>query len=247
MTAGSPILVEPAFPFREDLMQLKAVLLDFYGTLVEEDTGTVEQISRAIAGAAPVPAGCGQIGRDWHQRFVALCSEAHGVDFRTQREIEAESLEATLAAYGVAIGPHSLLEQLFRYWQRPEVFDDGAWFVANCPWPICIVSNIDNQDIEAAMSGAGWYFDHVVTSESCRSYKPRPEMFLSGLEKLKCSPQEALHVGDSLRADVAGAQRLGIRAAWVNRRQRPLPAGVETPTFVVSNLWQLCGSGGVLG
>ena len=38
---------------------------------------------------------------------------------------------------------------------------------------------------------------------------------------------EVVHVGDSLRADVAGAEAAGIRAVWVNRRGLPVEAGTR--------------------
>jgi HAD superfamily hydrolase (TIGR01549 family) len=44
--------------------------------------------------------------------------------------------------------------------------------------------------------------------------KPTPEIFLHALNGLGVPPEEAAMVGDSLRADVAGARRLGISAIW---------------------------------
>jgi putative hydrolase of the HAD superfamily len=42
--------------------------------------------------------------------------------------------------------------------------------------------------------------------------KPRTEIFQHTLEALGVTPQEALHVGDSLASDIAGAQATGMRA-----------------------------------
>jgi HAD superfamily hydrolase (TIGR01549 family) len=44
--------------------------------------------------------------------------------------------------------------------------------------------------------------------------KPNPAMFLHALNAMQASPQEAVMVGDSLSADVLGAQALGIFAIW---------------------------------
>jgi HAD superfamily hydrolase (TIGR01549 family) len=44
--------------------------------------------------------------------------------------------------------------------------------------------------------------------------KPTPEIFLHALNGLGIPPEEAAMVGDSLRADIAGAKRLGIFAIW---------------------------------
>ncbi len=91
----------------------------------------------------------------------------------------------------------------------------------------------------SAIAHAGWQFAHLVTSESCRSYKPRPEMFLRGLEKLRCERTDVLHIGDSFASDVVGAQQLGIDTAWVNRKGRPLPDNTQEPTFTLANLREL--------
>ena len=105
--------------------------------------------------------------------------------------------------------------------------------------PVCIVSNIDTRDLLAASNHAGWTWQHVVTSESCRSYKPRAAMFMAALEKLNCAAHDVLHIGDSLTSDVAGAQKLGIDTVWLNRKGRALPPDKPKPTFTFTNLEEL--------
>ncbi|WP_432994631.1 HAD hydrolase-like protein [Dactylosporangium sp. CA-233914] len=63
-------------------------------------------------------------------------------------------------------------------------------------------------------------------------------MFRRGLALLGMRAEEVLHVGDSLTADVAGAQAAGIAAIWVNRRGRPAPDGLDA-TDVIGNLADL--------
>jgi FMN phosphatase YigB (HAD superfamily) len=70
------------------------------------------------------------------------------------------------------------------------------------------------------MAGFGAHFDAVVISETVGWRKPRKEIFHAVLDALDVAPHEVLHVGDSLRADIAGAAPLGIRTAWVTRRVR---------------------------
>lgn len=82
-------------------------------------------------------------------------------------------------------------------------------------------------------------FAHRVTSQDARAYKPRPEMFTAALALLELGPDEVIHVGDSLSGDVAGALRLGIPVAWVNRSRRPAPSAGPRPTCEVSDLRQL--------
>lgn len=70
--------------------------------------------------------------------------------------------------------------------------------------------------LEAA--GLHGYLDAVVISHTVGFRKPRSEIFEAVLHELDVAPEETLHVGDNLHADVAGADALGIRTAWVTRR-----------------------------
>jgi HAD superfamily hydrolase (TIGR01509 family) len=60
--------------------------------------------------------------------------------------------------------------------------------------------------------------DALVVSDSFGLRKPRKEIFETVIERLGVSASELLHVGDSLRADVAGAAPLGVRTVWITRR-----------------------------
>jgi len=64
-------------------------------------------------------------------------------------------------------------------------------------------------------------------------------MFLSALEKVDCKPNEALHIGDSLSSDIMGAGKLGVDAAWINRKGRALPEEFARPAYVVKDLREL--------
>jgi HAD superfamily hydrolase (TIGR01509 family) len=62
--------------------------------------------------------------------------------------------------------------------------------------------------------------DAVVVSDQFGVRKPRPEIFEEVLARLGVAPRDAIHVGDDLQADVAGAGALGIRTVWLTRRVR---------------------------
>ncbi|HEY9641276.1 MAG TPA: HAD-IA family hydrolase [Coleofasciculaceae cyanobacterium] len=47
--------------------------------------------------------------------------------------------------------------------------------------------------------------------------KPHPQVFQAALEKHGCLPQQAWHIGDSLKEDYEGAIAAGIRAIWLKR------------------------------
>jgi putative hydrolase of the HAD superfamily len=56
------------------------------------------------------------------------------------------------------------------------------------------------------------YFTHLTFSDEVGRSKPHPRAFLTTLDALGVKPHEAVHVGDLLRTDIAGAQGVGMRA-----------------------------------
>ena len=94
--------------------------------------------------------------------------------------------------------------------------------------------------------------DAVLISDAVGIRKPAAKIFQDTLEALDVEPEELLHVGDQLEADVTGAAALGIRTAWIVRRI-PDPAAAlrahpgASPDFQIADLAELpsllCGSG----
>jgi putative hydrolase of the HAD superfamily len=69
--------------------------------------------------------------------------------------------------------------------------------------------------------------DGVVTSADAGAAKPDPAVFVMALELAGVDGAGAVHVGDSLDNDVAGARAVGIRPILVRRDGDP-PPGVES-------------------
>lgn len=216
----------------------KAVFLDFYGTLVHEDDVFVEEICRKILTSTSTRTTTKDIGKYWWDSFSKTFNSSYGDNFRTQREIELHSLEDTIAFYNSNENPRELSEILYEHWQAPQLFEDTIVFLQSISTPIIILSNIDRNDIQSAINHNGLSFDNVITSEDVKSYKPRPEMFHQALEAYNLSPLEVLHVGDSLSSDVAGAQNAGIKVAWINRKNKVLPANYS-PDYIINSLQEL--------
>lgn len=84
------------------------------------------------------------------------------------------------------------------------------------------------------------YFDAVLIEEECGAGKPDRRIFELALQRLDLRPAQACMVGDDLRADVAGAQRLGICAVWVDTAGCGLPAHAPVrPDHTVRSLAEL--------
>jgi len=86
----------------------------------------------------------------------------------------------------------------------------------------------------------------IAVSSDLGLRKPHPGMFLHALKGLDASPEESLMVGDSLAADILGAQGLGIFAVW--KRKKKIPKrdyferylrGEIVPDLIIDHLHEL--------
>lgn len=62
------------------------------------------------------------------------------------------------------------------------------------------------------------HLSSIVISEEIGIRKPRVEIFEAVVDSMGMKPQEILHVGDNLQADVAGAAAAGMRTVWLTRQ-----------------------------
>jgi putative hydrolase of the HAD superfamily len=63
------------------------------------------------------------------------------------------------------------------------------------------------------------FFDGVHISSRAGAAKPDRDIFLSALRYHQVEPGKAIHVGDSLRADIEGASAVGMQAVLIDRTQ----------------------------
>jgi putative hydrolase of the HAD superfamily len=107
--------------------------------------------------------------------------------------------------------------------------------------PVVVASNWDASLPQVlAHTGLLELLDGVVCSAVVGAPKPSPEVFRAALALAGAAPREAVHVGDSLDADVAGARAIGIRPVLLRRGGGPGPAGVTTITSLRA-LPEICG------
>lgn len=82
-------------------------------------------------------------------------------------------------------------------------------------------------------------FETRTYSSQVRYAKPHPRIFQAALEAMGVAPEEALHVGDRLIADVAGAQGVGMKAVLVEVPHRPEAETDITPDAQIRELPEL--------
>jgi putative hydrolase of the HAD superfamily len=92
-----------------------------------------------------------------------------------------------------------------------------------------IISNFDSR-LFPVMRGLGIadLFDTVTISSLAQAAKPSAKIFQLALDKHVVDPEEALHVGDSLREDVEGATKAGLHALLLDRQGKCQASGIQS-------------------
>ena len=94
---------------------------------------------------------------------------------------------------------------------------------------LVVVSNWDVSLHDVlATTGLASLLDGVVISAEVGCAKPTPQIFVRALALAGVTADEAIHVGDSVEHDVAGARAAGIEPLLVLRGDASPPSGVRT-------------------
>ena len=87
-------------------------------------------------------------------------------------------------------------------------------------YPLGLISNAaDDADVQTLVDKADIcaYFDQVLSSAALGIRKPDPRVFQPLLDHWRLAPERVAMVGDTLGADILGAQNAGLFSIWVKR------------------------------
>jgi len=192
-----------------------AVSLDALGTLVELEAPAPRLV------AALAERGVDVSPEDAERAFaaeIAFYLEHHleGRDSISLAELRSRCARVLEEQLGVA----DLLEPMLAA-LRFRAFPDAApalWELRANGLRLVVVSNWDCS-LPRVLEEAGLLglVDGVVSSAEAGAAKPDPAPFLLGLELAGASPEQALHVGDSVERDVLGARATGMEGVLLDR------------------------------
>ncbi len=214
-------------------MRVLALTFDAFGTIIDTGRAVLHDVANEIVTDYRLPMTGGEFLERWDAHFFAVDHS----EFLTLAEASAASLAKAFADIHVRGDPEPYVDSLVRLWSRARPYPEVRGVLARLAGiPRAVVSNADDALLKDILSRNRLAFDAVVTSEACRAYKPAPRIFEVALRELGIAPQDALHVGDSLDADVGGAQKLGMRTVWVNRAGEIRRPDQPSPNLEVPDL-----------
>jgi putative hydrolase of the HAD superfamily len=89
------------------------------------------------------------------------------------------------------------------------------------------------------VSGIKQYFKNVITSEIAGYQKPHSLIFKYALEVADASLLDSIMIGDSIEADIIGAQKIGLDHILFNPDQQPIAHPVMKQIHSLSELMEL--------
>ena len=218
----------------------KICMFDLYGTVVDMQGGLTRAVTPYLAakGWAGDPSRLVTWWRRTHfenSMIDALLHRAH----LPYREIGRISLSYTLERAGVA---HSQDEvrQLVAEIERLRPFPDVVESLTRLRkrFRLVILSNGDPDMLEAIRPRLGFEFDRIISVAEAGSFKPHAATYLKAAE-LMATPAEAILFVANHAFDCVGAKAAGMRAAFVDRRQRPFGDWPYPPDLVVADFKEL--------
>lgn len=218
---------------------MRALLLDALGTLVELEP-PVEPLRRELRARCGLDVSAAEAGAALRAEIAFY--RAHHDDasdcerLADLRRRATEALRDALPPAARTVPAADLTEALlaalrFRpFAEVPAVLRAararGVRLVVVSNWDVSLHDVLDATGLAPLLDGA-------ITSAELGSAKPDRRIFARGLELAGAAAGEAVHVGDSVEHDVAGALAAGIEPLLVVRNgavadAAPVPPGVRT-------------------
>jgi len=210
----------------------QVIFLDAVGTLFGV-RGTVGMIYGAMASQFGVQAEVADLDRSFALQWTKASPMAFGqLTGTTLAEAEVNwwygivfSIFQQLDLVNQFSDFPAFFRTLYHYFASPEpwyVYDDVIPSLVE--WQsvgieLGIISNFDSRLIPLLQSlNLSHHFKSVTYSTGVGKAKPAMELFQVALATHHCCPQNAWHIGDSVKEDYIGATAAGLRGIWLQRK-----------------------------
>ncbi|KPI05855.1 haloacid dehalogenase, type II [Actinobacteria bacterium OK074] len=196
----------------------KIVTFDAYGTLI--DFQLAPTTLRVLADRLDLD---GLDVDEFLDDFRVMRFQAVLEPYRPYREILHSSLELAMRLHGLEYRTSdgdALVEAVPTFGPFPEVPDALRALKAG-GYEIAIISNTEDAFIARNIANTGVDFDHVITAEQAKAYKPDRQTFDFAYQAMDIDPAQVIHTAQGWEYDLIPTRDLGLaRRVWINRYGR---------------------------
>ncbi len=216
-----------------DFRRFSVLTFDCYGTLIDWESGILAALKPVLVAHDRRTLSDDEI----LGMFAELEERAEAGPYKNYREVLEEVVRA--AGERLRFRPtdrdvRSLRESLQDWPPFPDTV--AALRALKARYQLAIISNTDDDLFAATARHLEVPFDHVITAQQARSYKPALNNFRLAMERLGEPAGKILHVAQSLYHDIAPAKSMGLTTVWVNRRSGKPGSGATPPARATPDL-----------
>lgn len=206
------VLTTVVFDADETLLDLRPAVTGGLVAVLEE----MRRLTPAAAGVS-----LADLESDWDAVFGAHSAEP-------VQEIRRAALARSLARAGLGDHLDELAALFFAHrfaLTRPFPDVRPALAALRERWTLGFATNGNSRAERCGL--AGEFSFELYAHENGLPKKPAPDFYAAVVEAAGVPAAQVVYVGDSLAHDVAGPQRAGLRAIWLNRLGLPRPPDVH--------------------
>ena len=223
-----------------DLADVKALVFDVFGTVVDWRTSLINDFT-AWSARRGVNGDWTALVDGWRGLYVGSMDEVRKHPERGYVILDVlhrRSLEQLVAQLGITGLTEADLDYLTRGWHRLHPWPDTVAGLARLKTKY-IIAPLSNGNVAlltnmAKFAGLPW--DLVMSAELFAHYKPDPETYLGAARLLGLTPGEVMMVA-AHNGDLAAAQRLGLKTAFVARPTEYGP--LQKRDFEATGTWDI--------
>ena len=179
--------------------------------------------------------------KEWRKDIEKMILEMNNEKkFKTERVFFREALGRTTKRLKIKANEREKMKLYGNLcWSHRGIFPETKKALSSLKkkYKIIIASNSDTKPLLRDFKKHSLKVDKILTSEMLKIYKPHKKFFAKMLEKIPFAKNEIAYVGDSLKGDVIGAHQIGVKAIWINRKNKR--AAKTKPDFIVKNLFEI--------
>lgn len=198
-------------------MPLKLVTFDVYMALLDIQGSLTPVVSDALSLDGTAAAAFVQIWRAKQMERAAV-SNSLGQGHLPFRDCTRMGLDYALAKHDLDLSEQDR-DTLIMAWDRMTPWPEAIDLVHDVRargYETAILSNGDQDMLEAIARVFGDGFNHVLSAETAGHYKPHPAIYDLPTCVLGIARDDVLHVAGA-PGDVLGARAFGLRCYWSNR------------------------------
>ncbi len=197
----------------------KAVFLDYFGTVLQENGPDMQQLlNRCMENSNAKDAD--KLLAWWMDHLREYERSSYGENYLTEEEICVRLLMRMEKEFGLRYDLNELKQLCISGWMYAPIFTDVKSFIEQCGRPVYIITNNSDRYVRVCLKRNGLHVNGIICGDMVKAYKPRSEIFEKALEVAGLDPADAVHIGDSLEADVEGARAAGITPILLDRKGR---------------------------